>query len=67
MSVKGNATTHSSRANGHGQKVSRQRFAIKTTGLVRGMPLKSKTAPWFLKSWGSRPEKALPVVLALVA
>lgn len=68
MSVKGSATTHTSRSSGHGQKVSRTRFAIARTGLVRGAPLKSKrVAPWYLKAWGSKPEKAAPVTLALVA
>jgi hypothetical protein len=34
----------------------RQRFAIKTTGLARGAPVKSQTAPWYLKRALSRPE-----------
>lgn len=61
MSVKGTATTHSSKHNGHGQTVPRFRFAVGTSGLVRGAPVKSKTAPWYLKQFGSRPQKALPL------
>ena len=68
MAAKGNATTHQSRTNGHGQKVSRERFAIPMRGLVRGAPLKSKqVSPWFLKSWGSKPVKYVAQTLALVA
>lgn len=26
-----------------------------TTGLLRGVPVKNKIAPWYLKRWGSRP------------
>lgn len=52
-------TTHSSRHNGHGRREPRMRFAIKSTGLVRGQAIKSKTAPWFLRQWGSRPAHKL--------
>ncbi len=65
MACKGSATTHNSRHNGHGPRVSRPRYAIATTGLVRGAPLKSKrVAPWYLKAWASRAEKLLPAALA---
>lgn len=60
-------TTHSSPHNGHGQTVARQRFAIKSTGLVRGERVKGKTAPWFLRSWGSRPAWKLPPALSMAA
>lgn len=48
-------TTHTSRHNGHGHKVARSRFAIPTVGHVRGQPEHGKSAPWWLKHWGSRP------------
>ena len=65
MAVKGNAKTHSSKTNGH--KASRQRFAIKSTGLIRGAPLKSKrVSPWYLKSWGSKPVTLAPETLEQV-
>lgn len=41
---------------GHGRSLPRQRFAIPVRGLVRGAPLQAKTAPWFLKAKGSRPD-----------
>lgn len=60
-------TTHSSKHNGHGRKEPRMRFAIKSTGLVRGEPTKGKTAPWFLRQWGSRPASKRPAPLEMVA
>ena len=67
MAAKGNATTHSSKTNGHGQKVSRSRFAIPMRGLVRGLPVQNKIAPWYLKHWGSKPVQYVAQTLAMVA
>lgn len=53
---------------GHGQTVPRSRFAIPIRGFVRGVPVRSNTAPWFLKPWGSRPaSKTKRRALAAVA
>ena len=44
--VKGNATTHSSKHNGHGQTIPHRKFAT-PVGLVRG-EVRGNVAPWYL-------------------
>lgn len=56
------ATTHASRHNGHGRKEPRYRFAVPVLKRPKG-----KTAPWFLKQFGSRPAHKLRRPLADVA
>lgn len=44
---------------GHGPTISPTSKRKPQAGLVRGQPVKSNTAPWFLKTWGSRPASKL--------
>lgn len=67
--VKGSATTHVSPQRNGPHRAQRPRsFAYKPSGPARGMPVKGNVAPWFLRSWGTRPrDKSKPALLDVAA